>query len=208
MRPIDIMLNNSYNVSESDYLEAGGAVEMKRKLVTVAVSGAFDPIHVGHVRYIREAAKLGNKLVVILNSDDFLLRKKGFVFMPFEERKELLENVKGVDEVIASVDKDQTVRKTLQMLKPSIFAKGGDRIRPEDIPEAETCREIGCKLVTNVGGGQVRSNSELSWKIKDFGMEDTSKFRIVCPYCDDHPILKEKCLYCKGTGKIEVGKSD
>ena len=58
---------------------------MKQKPVTVAVSGAFDPIHTGHVRYIREAAKLGERLVVILNSDDFLLRKKGFVFMPFEE---------------------------------------------------------------------------------------------------------------------------
>ena len=75
---------------------------MKQRLVTVAISGAFDPIHVGHIRYIREAAKLGDRLVVILNGDDFLLRKKGFVFMPFEERKEILENVKGVDEVIAS----------------------------------------------------------------------------------------------------------
>ena len=53
---------------------------MKQRLVTVAISGAFDPIHVGHIRYIREAAKLGDRLVVILNSDDFLLRKKGFCF--------------------------------------------------------------------------------------------------------------------------------
>jgi len=181
---------------------------MKQKLVTVAVSGAFDPIHVGHVRYIREAAKLGDKLVVILNSDDFLLRKKGFVFMPFEERKEILQNVKGVDEVIASIDKDQTVRKTLEMVKPAIFAKGGDRTGPENIPEAETCDKIGCKLVTNVGGGQVRPDSELPWKVKDSGTEGTKRLKITCPYCDDHPILKEKCLYCKGTGKIVVGKSD
>jgi cytidyltransferase-like protein len=181
---------------------------MKDKPVTVAISGAFDPIHVGHVRYIREAAKLGDRLVVILNSDDFLLRKKGFVFRPFEDRKEILESVKGVDEVIASVDEDQTVSKTLELLKPDIFAKGGARTGPENIPEAKTCRKIGCKLVTNVGGGQIRSDSDLSWKVKEMGMEDTSKLRIVCPYCDDHPILKEKCLYCKGTGKIVVGKSD
>jgi cytidyltransferase-like protein len=181
---------------------------MKDKPVTVAISGAFDPIHVGHVRYIREAAKLGDRLVVILNSDDFLLRKKGFVFRPFEDRKEILESVKGVDEVIASVDEDQTVSKTLELLKPDIFAKGGARTGPKNIPEAQTCRKIGCKLVTNVGGGQIRSDSDLSWKVKELGMEDTSKFRIVCPYCDDHPILKEKCLYCKGTGKIVVGKSD
>jgi D-beta-D-heptose 7-phosphate kinase/D-beta-D-heptose 1-phosphate adenosyltransferase len=181
---------------------------MKQRLVTVAISGAFDPIHVGHIRYIREAAKLGDRLVVILNGDDFLLRKKGFVFLPFEEGKENLENVKGVDEVIASVDEDQTVRKTLGLVKPDIFAKGGDRTGPENIPEAETCRRIGCKLVTNVGGGQIRSNRGLSWKVKELGMEDTSRLRIICYYCDDHPILKEKCLYCKGTGKIEVRKSD
>jgi len=181
---------------------------MKKKLVTVAVSGAFDPMHVGHVRYIREAAKLGDRLVVILNSDDFLLRKKGFVFRPFEDRKEILENVKGVDEVIASIDDDQTVCKTLKLLKPDIFAKGGDRTGPENIPEVNTCRKIGCKLVINVGGGQIRSDSDLSWKVKDLGMEDPTTLRILCPYCDDHPILKEKCLYCKGTGKIVVGKSD
>jgi cytidyltransferase-like protein len=181
---------------------------MKHRLVTVAVSGAFDPIHVGHTRYVREAAKLGDRLVVILNGDDFLLRKKGFVFMPFEERKEILENVKGVDEIIASVDEDQTVCKTLELVKPDIFAKGGEWTGPENIPEAETCRKIGCKLVTNVGGGKIRSNSELSWKVKELGMEDTSRLRITCPYCDDHPILKEKCLHCKGTGKIVVGKSD
>jgi cytidyltransferase-like protein len=181
---------------------------MKKRSVTVAVSGAFDPIHVGQVRYIREASKLGNKLVVILNSDDFLLRKKGFVFMPFEERKEILENIKGVDEVIASVDKDQTVRKTLEILKPDIFAKGGARTGPENIPEVDTCHKIGCRVVTNVGGGQVRSDTELPWKPKDTGDQGATSLKITCPYCDDHPILRERCLYCKGTGKIEVRRPD
>lgn len=181
---------------------------MKQRPVTVAVSGAFDPIHVGHVRYIREAAKLGNRLVVILNSDDFLLRKKGFVFMPFADRKEILESIKGVDEVIGSVDEDQTVSKTLELVKPAMFAKGGDRTGPENIPEAVTCRRIGCELVTGVGGGQVRSNGELSRKVRGLAMEDTRRLRITCPYCDDHPILREKCRYCGGTGKIAVGKSD
>jgi cytidyltransferase-like protein len=180
---------------------------MNKRPVTVAVSGAFDPIHIGHIRYLREAAKLGDRLVVILNSDDFLLRKKGFVFMPFEERKEILESMKGIYEVVAAIDEDQTVSKTLEIIKPDIFAKGGDKTGPENIPEIETCLNIGCKVITNVGGGKIRSSSELAWKIKDLGLEDTSKVRIQCPYCDDHPTLKEKCTYCKGTGKIAVRKS-
>jgi cytidyltransferase-like protein len=180
---------------------------MTKKKITVAISGAFDPIHIGHVRYITEAAKLGDKLVVILNSDDFLLRKKGFVFMPFEERKEILQNIKGVSEVIPAIDDDQTVSRTLKMLKPDIFAKGGDRTGPENIPEARLCYQIGCKLVTNVGGKKVQSKSDISQKVKDLGMEDSTRLRITCPYCDDHPILREKCLYCKGVGKIVVGKA-
>jgi D-beta-D-heptose 7-phosphate kinase/D-beta-D-heptose 1-phosphate adenosyltransferase len=178
---------------------------MKRKLITVAVSGAFDPIHVGHIRYIREAAKLGDRLVVILNSDDFLLRKKGFVFRPFEDRREILESIKGVDEVIASVDEDQTVRKTLELVKPDMFAKGGYTAGTESIPEVETCRAIGCKLVTNVGGGKLRADRELDSKIKEFGKHKIGKVEIDCPYCDDHPLLRDKCLHCKGAGKVEVG---
>jgi D-beta-D-heptose 7-phosphate kinase/D-beta-D-heptose 1-phosphate adenosyltransferase len=181
---------------------------MSKKLVKVAVSGAFDPVHVGHIRYLHEAAKLGDRLVVILNKDDFLLKKKGFVFWPFNERKEILENIKGVDEVVGAVDEDQTVRKTLEMIKPDIFAKGGDRTGPGNIPEVDTCRMIGCKVITNVGGGKIRSDNELSQRVKELGAEHATGLRIACPYCDDHPMLRGKCLYCKGTGKIEVGKAD
>ncbi|MGD0353019.1 MAG: adenylyltransferase/cytidyltransferase family protein [Dehalococcoidia bacterium] len=181
---------------------------MKKKSITVAVSGAFDPIHVGHIAYLREAAKLGDRLVVILNNDIFLLRKKGFVFRPFEDRKEILENIKGVDEVIASIDDDQTVCKTLELLKPDIFAKGGYRTGPENIPEAETCRAIGCKVVTMVGGGKLRADEELDSKLKGFGRHEEGTVEIDCPYCDDHPILKERCLHCKGKGKVDVGKAD
>jgi cytidyltransferase-like protein len=181
-------------------------MEMEKKPITVAISGAFDPIHVGHIAYIREAAKLGDRLVVILNSDNFLLRKKGFVFRPFEDRKIILESIKGVDEVIASVDSDQTVCKTLELLKPDIFAKGGYRTGPQNIPEVETCAAIGCTVVTNVGGGKLRADTELDSKLKEFDRQDTGAIEVDCPYCDDHPILKEKCLHCKGKGKVRVGK--
>jgi D-beta-D-heptose 7-phosphate kinase/D-beta-D-heptose 1-phosphate adenosyltransferase len=179
---------------------------MKKKPITVAISGAFDPIHVGHISYIREAAKLGDRLVIILNSDNFLLRKKGFVFRPFEDRKTILESIRGVDEVIASMDDDQTVCKTLEMLKPDIFAKGGYRTGPQNIPEVEICNAIGCTVVTNVGGGKLRTDMELDSKIKGFDKQETGTMEIDCPYCDDHPILKEKCLHCKGHGKVYVGR--
>lgn len=179
---------------------------MEKRQVTVAVSGAFDPIHIGHIRYIQEAAKLGDRLIVILNGDDFLLRKKGFVFMPFEDRKEILQSIKGVDEVIASIDEDQTVVKTLALIKPDIFAKGGEVERQDDIPETKICDTIGCKVVLRVGGGKIREEKSLSWKVKDLGIADKGKVRIICPYCDDHPILREKCLHCKGTGYVEVDR--
>lgn len=127
----------------------------------VAVSGGFDPLHVGHVRMIQEAAKLGTRLVVIVNGDEFLLRKKGYAFMPLEERMELVRALRGVDEVVAASDRDQTVCETLRMVRPHVFANGGDRRNMDEIPESVVCRELGIEMVFNVGGGKVQSSSEL-----------------------------------------------
>jgi len=135
----------------------------KRKII-VAVSGGFDPVHIGHIRYLKEAKKLGDRLIIILNSDEFLMKKKGYIFMPFDERKEILESIRWVDEVIPSIDKDQTVCKTLSKLKPDIFAKGGDRTL-ENIPEREVCEKLGIKMVFRVGGGKVQSSS---WLLNKF----------------------------------------
>ncbi|MDD5190977.1 MAG: hypothetical protein PHE50_08050 [Dehalococcoidales bacterium] len=142
-----------------------------------------------------------------MNSDEFLVHKRGFVFWPFPERKEIVESIKGVDEVIAAMDEDQTVRKTLEYLKPDIFAKGGSGLSKAAIPEAETCHKIGCKLVTNVGGGIVWLEDELTSRVRSLNIEHETGMKIMCPYCDDHPMLREKCLYCGGAGKIEVGKT-
>jgi len=131
---------------------------MKEKKVTV--SGGFDPIHIGHVRMIREASKLG-KLIVILNNDAFLIRKKGRPFMPLEERKEILENIMGVDSVFVSIDEDDSVCKSLEAIKPDIFANGGDRKDESEIREAEVCKRLGIEMVFNVGGGKVQSSSWL-----------------------------------------------
>jgi cytidyltransferase-like protein len=139
---------------------------MKNKVV-VAVCGGFDPIHVGHIRHFREAEKLGDILVVMLNDDDWLMKKKGYVFMPFEERKEIVESIRYVDEVIPVIDTNGSVAKTLEQLKPDVFAKGGDR-KIDNIPKSEidVCRSLGIKMVFGVGGGKVQSSSWLIDKTK------------------------------------------
>lgn len=134
---------------------------MKKKARIVAVSGGFDPVHIGHIRQFKAARKLGDKLYAILNSDGFLKRKKGFVFMPFKERKEILESIKYIDKVIPSIDKDQSVCRTLAKLIPDIFAKGGDRTL-QNIPEAGICRKYKIKMIFGVGGRKIQSSSALT----------------------------------------------
>lgn len=134
------------------------------------VSGGFDPLHIGHVRLLQEAKKLGDELVVLLNNDNWLKLKKGFVFMPEVERKEIIEAFHFVDRVVLSSHKKNTkdisVIEDLKVLRPHIFAKGGDR-HSGNIPEVAICNEIGCVIVNDVGfGGKVQSSSELVKKAK------------------------------------------
>lgn len=145
--------------------------EKNDKEIIVAVSGGFDPIHIGHVRYLKEAKKLGDKLIVILNTDNFLIKKKNYAFMSFDERKEILENIKWVDKVVKCIDEDQSVCKTLEMIKPDIFAKGGDRTI-DNIPEVDVCNRLGIKMIFNVGGGKEQSSSELVKKFKEKEKEE------------------------------------
>jgi D-beta-D-heptose 7-phosphate kinase/D-beta-D-heptose 1-phosphate adenosyltransferase len=126
---------------------------------TVAVSGGFDPLHAGHVRMIINAAKHGN-VIVIANSDAWLMRKKGYVFMPFEERKQILESIKGVLRVEAVDDSDGTVCEALRRIKPTYFANGGDRT-DNNTPEMDVCKEIGIQLLWNIGGDKIQSSSDL-----------------------------------------------
>ena len=133
----------------------------------VAVSGGFDPIHIGHIRMFKEAKKLGDKLVVILNNDHWLRKKKGAVFMPQHERKELIKAIQYVDEVILTSHKpnpqDMSVCKELQELRPHIFGQGGDR-NTANIPlcEVRLQKEIGFKIIQNLGqGGKIQSSSWL-----------------------------------------------
>ena len=134
---------------------------LKEKIV--CISGGFDPVHVGHLRMIREAKKLtnGGELIIIANSDEWLQRKKGYIFMPFEERREILLSFRGVDGVSSVDDKDDTVCEALKRIKPDIFANGGDR-KEGNIPEYGICDNLDIEMVYNVGGGKVQSSSSLT----------------------------------------------
>ena len=132
-----------------------------KKEIIVMVSGGFDPIHVGHLRMFAEAKKLGTKLVVVLNCDAWLTRKKGKAFMAQDERAELIRGFECVDEVFVLESDRNDVVEAIQKFRPHIFANGGDRKEEKDIPEAEICKKLGVEMVFNVGGGKIRSSSEL-----------------------------------------------
>ena len=138
---------------------------------TIVVSGGFDPIHVGHVRMIQEASVFG-EVIVILNSDDWLIEKKGYTFMPFEERSEILMSIKGVTKVVPTIDLDNTVCETLRQLKPTYFANGGDR-KEGNVPEENVCKRESIIMLWGVGGGKIQSSSWLVDAIKENEEEET-----------------------------------
>jgi len=131
----------------------------------IVVSGGFDPVHIGHVRMFEEAKELvgeDGKLIVVLNCDAWLVRKKGKAFMQQDDRAEIIRAFGCVDDVFILETERNDVGEALERLKPHIFANGGDRRNTNDIPEAVVCEEHGIEMIFNVGqGGKVRSSSEL-----------------------------------------------
>ena len=127
---------------------------------TVAISGYFDPIHVGHLEYLRMAKELGDSLVVIVNNNYQCKLKKGKHFMDENDRVEIVKALRFVDEVFLSVDKDRTVCKSLEEIKPDIFANGGDRATSE-VPETPICKKFNIKMVDGLGD-KIRSSSSLT----------------------------------------------
>lgn len=135
----------------------------------IITSGYFDPIHVGHIEYLQLSKKLcenNGRLIAILNNDYQCELKKGKAFMPEEEKKKILEELKSVDEVFISIDKDKSVCESIKAIEKEnsnceiIFAKGGDRFSSE-IPEARICKELGIKIVDQLGK-KIQSSSELT----------------------------------------------
>jgi len=150
-------------------------------------SGGFDPIHVGHVRCIKGTVQRArNKdihpwemkglVVIVVNADSFLIRKKGYAFMPVDERMEIINSMDGVDFVVPwETDGDQTVCGAIEILKPDFFTKGGDRFDASTIPEWSICQKVGCEIITGVGeGGKIQSSSELIQRARAFELEEVN----------------------------------
>ena len=142
----------------------------------VVVSGGFDPLHSGHIAYFKSARKLGDKLVVAVNSDDWLTRKKGRPFMPFHERCNIIQELVCVDQVIGFNDEDDTACNAIfQMLSTKrrsdtvIFANGGDRTS-DNIPEM-IYDEV--EFAFGVGGEDKKNSS--SWILKEWSQPTTQR---------------------------------
>lgn len=131
-----------------------------KKPVVVAVSGYFNPLHIGHLEMIARAKKLGNKLVAIVNND-YQVKLKGSVpFMTQADRLEIVSALRDVDQVFLSIDRDASVRRSLAKLKPNIFANGGDRKSVGDVPEYPVCQKLGIKMVDGLGR-KIRASSKI-----------------------------------------------
>ena len=133
----------------------------------IVLSGGFDPVHKGHLRMFREASWLGHQVIVGLNSDEWLIRKKGKPFMDFKERKEILEAFRYINQVIPFDDSDDTACDVIEKVNSMYdtdqkiyFANGGDRGK-DNVPEVDTCKESGVIMLWGVGGGKIQSSSWL-----------------------------------------------
>jgi D-beta-D-heptose 7-phosphate kinase/D-beta-D-heptose 1-phosphate adenosyltransferase len=142
--------------------------------VVVATSGGFDPIHPGHVTCIVEAKALGDTLVVIVNGDDFLRAKKGKNFQPLDTRCAIVSGLRGVDYVVKfEVADDPTVAEALRAIRPTYFAKGGDRVAGQSMPASEeaVCREFGIQIIDGVGRDKAWSSSDFLAEWGEFWRE-------------------------------------
>ena len=137
----------------------------QKEKIIVFTSGYFDPLHSGHIELIKKAKELGDYLIVGINNDNQTMQKKGFVFMPAEEKKKIIQELKPVDEVIISIDKDTSQCTTLEKIKPNIFAKGGDRYTHE-IPETPICKKLNIKIIDGLGA-KIQSSSTLIKNAED-----------------------------------------
>ena len=143
----------------------------------VLATGGFDPAHSGHVAYLEAAKKLGDILIVGLNSDEWLIRKKGRAFMPFSERESVLRSMRCVDEVIKFDDSDNSAKMAIHHVRRlyphdhTIFANGGDRTK-QNIPEMDVS-DLNLRFDFGVGGNNKANSS--SWILEEWKAPRTDR---------------------------------
>ena len=133
---------------------------------TIMLSGGFDPLHIGHVQMVQDAARYGD-VIVVVNTDEWLMRKKGYIFMPSNERIHIMQALKGVVSVFSmnafkGSDNDGTVIEAIRAIKPTYFANGGDRTK-KNVPEQPICESLGVKMLWAIGGDTKPQSS--SWLV-------------------------------------------
>ena len=152
----------------------------------VILSGGFDPVHIGHIRMFREASQLGHYVIIGLNSDEWLTRKKGKPFMQWEERKEVIESMRYVNQVLPFDDSDDTASDIIKKVANHYwdnnefwewdsaetsaagfltyyniyFANGEDR-GEGNVPEVDVCKKLDVEMLWGIGGGKIQSSSDL-----------------------------------------------
>ena len=142
----------------------------------VFTAGGFDPLHLGHLKLIQESKKLGDYLIVSVASTENMINKKGYEFMPFEDRIEIIRELKSVDEVEEHIGTDGTVIKNLERLRRRfpdceiIFTKGGDWTK-DTIPEKEICDKLGIEIIDGLVG-TINSSSKLVERIRNKNKEE------------------------------------
>lgn len=147
---ITVISGKRHGMTMAGVAEAMG--ELLSKRIKICTSGYYDILHVGHLSSFIEAKKLGDWLTVIVNNDEQIIKKKGYYFMPLNERVRIIKSLGMVDEVVPSIDKDELVCETLKLVHPDIFAKGGEWNKG-NMPRkmVETCKEINCQIIWGLG---------------------------------------------------------
>ena len=142
---------------------------MKKKYDYALVSGGFDPVHVGHLRMFQDAKRISSKVILLLNNDDWLIKKKGKPFMNENQRKEILDEFKSISEVIIQSSSENSSSKAIESFvknnpnKSICYCNGGDRSKIQNILEADICKKLGVNLEFEVGGKEkVESSSQLT----------------------------------------------
>lgn len=145
-----------------------------KKYDIVVLSGGFDPLHRGHIRLFKAAKSMGYKIIVGLNSDKWLVKKKGQVFMNYAERAEILNAIQYIDEVMSFNDEDGTAMELLYRIKTlypecSIAFGNGGNTTPENVPEKTYCKAYKIDMLWNLGGGLIKKafNEEVMQNLQE-----------------------------------------